>query len=85
MSNKVIEPQRAYSLEETADLLSMHPAALRRKLSAKNRTKDEFIIKSNPQKIGKEWRFMGENLLKALGSHSYKSSYIVNKGDMPFE
>ena len=69
---KMISPFRAYSLAETAELIGMHSAALRRKLQEKNRTGDPFIQKTNPQKIGKEWRFMGENILRALGSVSFE-------------
>ncbi len=77
MSDKIISPYRAYSLVETADLIGMHPVALRRKLQEDNRTQDPFIQKANPQKIGKEWRFMGENILRALGSASFQDAQHV--------
>ena len=70
--NKAIVPFQAYNLTDTADLIGMHPAALRRKLQEENRIDDPFIQRANPQKIGKEWRFMGENLLRALGSVSFQ-------------
>ena len=66
--NKQITPNQAYSVTETAGLIGMHPMSLRRKLSQQN---DPFITKAQPVKIGKEWRFMGENILRALGSVSY--------------
>ncbi len=71
---KTITPFRAYSLTETAKLIGMHPAALRRKLQKDNRHADPFVQKANPQKIGKEWRFMGENILNAMGSVSLNNS-----------
>lgn len=68
MPDKPITPFQAYTVDETADLIGMHPMSLRRKLAVKD---DPFIEKAQPVKIGKEWRFMGENILKALGSVTY--------------
>lgn len=68
MPSKPITPFTAYSVDETAERIGMHPMSLRRKLAVKN---DPFIEKAQPVKIGKEWRFMGENILKALGSVTY--------------
>ncbi len=69
---KVITPFRAYTVDETANLIGLHPVVLRRKLQKNNQQQDSFIQKTNPQKIGREWRFMGENILKALGSISFQ-------------
>lgn len=79
--DKTIAPFRAYTVEETAELINLHPAALRRKLQESNRESDPFIQRANPQKIGKEWRFMGENILYALGS----VSYTANPKTEPYE
>lgn len=68
MPSKPIAPFTAYTLDETAERIGMHPMSLRRKLAVKD---DPFIEKAQPVKIGKEWRFMGENILKALGSATY--------------
>lgn len=72
MLDKTINPWQAYSVGETAELIGMNPVSIRRKLQESNRDSDPFIQRANPQKIGKEWRFMGENLLRALGSVSYQ-------------
>ena len=65
---KVVQPYSIYNVDETAELIGMNPVVLRRKLQEVNRSNEPFIVKSNPQKIGKEWRFLGENILYALGS-----------------
>lgn len=69
MPKKPIVPFQAYTVDEAAEVIGIHPMSLRRKLSAK--IPDPFIEKTKPVKIGKEWRFMGDNLLNALGSVNY--------------
>lgn len=65
--DKEIVPLRAYTLEEAAKLLDLNPGSIRNMISEK----DPFIAEVNPQKVGKEWRFMGKNLLRALGTVGY--------------
>jgi len=69
MKNKQVEPYRIYSLEETSELLDLHPSTLRSKISGK----DPLIQSMKPNKIGREWRFLGENILTSLGSVTYQS------------
>lgn len=71
MQKKPITPYQVYSVAETANLIGMHPMSLRRKLAENNRVVDPFISRAQPVKIGKEWRFLGENILGAMGSVTY--------------
>jgi hypothetical protein len=75
---KTITPFRAYTVDETAKLIGLHPVVLRRKLQKNNQLQDPFIQKANPQKVGREWRFMGENILNALGSISFQNQENKN-------
>ena len=61
---KQILPFRAYTLRETANLLSISPGSLRNMISEK----DEFVQTVGPHKVGKDWRFMGDKILNALGT-----------------
>ncbi len=55
-----IKPNASYSVGEVANLLDLHPETVRNKATA-----------MNAKKIGKAWRFLGENVLRYLGSATY--------------
>lgn len=74
MPNKTIDPLSAYTIEETAERVGIHPVTLRKKLSDKYQAKhgvDPFIQKAKPTKIFGGWRFMGANIHQAMGTASY--------------
>lgn len=74
MPNKTINPLSAYTIEETAALVGIHPVTLRKKLSDKYQVKhgvDPFIQKAQPKKIFGDWRFMGANIHQAMGTATY--------------
>ena len=76
MPSKTINPLSAYTIEETAELVGIHPVTLRKKLSDKYQTKhgvDPFIQKAQPTKIFGDWRFMGANIHQAMGTVSYSN------------
>lgn len=70
-----ITPFKAYNLRDTAKLLGYHPQTLHELLASNN----QVVMNMNPVKVGKEWRFLGENILGALGSATYPQ---INKSPM---
>lgn len=72
--NQAITPFRVYNLKDTATILGYHPQTLHELLASNNQT----VMAMNPTKIGKEWRFLGENILSALGSVSFSGASMGN-------
>lgn len=71
-----INPNKAYSVKETADLIGMNPASLRRKIGRQEN--DAFIANTKPADIGGAWIFNGQNLLNALGTPPYNNQDTNN-------
>lgn len=71
------EPNKHYSATQAAPYLGISERTLFRKLADKDddgRFKDQFLNKVNPQLgMGGEWRFVGANILSALGSVTYNA------------
>ncbi len=73
-----INPNRAYTIDEVADALSIAPRKIRNELADKKNGGIQYIT------IGKQFRILGENILSYLGSATYqgetKSSEQEYKG-----
>lgn len=81
MSNEldIIQPHKAYKLNEAGKYLNLHPVNIRKILNSDTDEREQFVQQFHPVKVAGQWRILGENILIGLGSVSY-NEYLKNIG-----
>lgn len=63
-----IQPDKGYKLSEASQYINLHHVNIRKILNSNTEEKDTFVEQFRPVKVAGQWRILGENILRGLGS-----------------